>query len=92
MKIINNFLQIIFIYFIKGYQYFVSPYFSPSCRFTPTCSEYAKQSIISFGVLKGSYLTVLRLLKCHPFGGKGYDPVPIITKQVKEKNARKSKL
>ena len=46
------------------------------CRFTPTCSEYARQAIRKYGPLKGMYLALKRLLRCHPWGGSGYDPVP----------------
>lgn len=58
------------------YQKFISPYTPPSCRFTPTCSEYARQALIKHGPFKGLYLAVRRLLRCHPWGGSGYDPVP----------------
>lgn len=76
MKTLANILKHILIYFIKAYQYLLSPLFNPSCRFTPSCSEYSRQCLIKFGLLGGCYLTLLRLLKCHPLGGKGYDPVP----------------
>ena len=58
------------------YQRCISAYTPPSCRFTPTCSEYARQAIIKHGPFKGLYLAVRRLLRCHPWGGSGYDPVP----------------
>lgn len=58
------------------YQRCISPFTPPSCRFTPTCSEYAKQAIRKYGPLKGMYLALKRLLRCHPWGGSGYDPVP----------------
>jgi len=58
------------------YQKAISPYTPPSCRFTPTCSEYARQAIIKHGPFKGLYLAVRRILRCHPWGGSGYDPVP----------------
>lgn len=61
---------------IKGYRRFISPLLPPSCRFTPTCSKYALIAFERFGFIKGSYLTVRRLLKCHPFHEGGYDPVP----------------
>jgi putative membrane protein insertion efficiency factor len=48
----------------------------PSCRFTPTCSEYARQAIIKHGPFKGLYLAIWRILRCNPWGGSGYDPVP----------------
>ncbi len=58
------------------YQKFISPMTPPSCRFVPTCSQYAKEAIIKHGPVKGLYLAIRRLLRCHPFGGSGYDPVP----------------
>lgn len=58
------------------YQRCISPFTPPSCRFTPTCSEYARQAIKIYGPLKGMYLALKRLLRCHPWGGSGYDPVP----------------
>ena len=61
---------------ITFYQWFISPLFPPSCRFYPTCSEYAKEAVISKGMFLGIWLTFKRLLRCHPFGGQGYDPVP----------------
>ena len=64
------FLPIVF------YQRFVSPFTPPTCRFTPTCSEYARQAIAKHGPLKGAWLALRRILRCHPWGGSGYDPVP----------------
>ncbi|MBP3844120.1 MAG: membrane protein insertion efficiency factor YidD [Prevotella sp.] len=61
---------------IRFYQTAISPLTPPSCRFTPTCSEYARQALIKHGPFKGLYLAVRRLLRCHPWGGSGYDPVP----------------
>ena len=58
------------------YQKVISPYTPASCRFTPTCSEYARQALIKHGPVKGLYLAVRRILRCHPWGGSGYDPVP----------------
>ncbi len=58
------------------YQKFITPYTPASCRFTPTCSEYAKQAIIKYGPLRGLWLALKRILRCHPWGGSGYDPVP----------------
>ncbi|MGV3278794.1 membrane protein insertion efficiency factor YidD [Rickettsiales bacterium LUAb2] len=72
MKIISSF----FILLIKFYQMIISPLLPNACRFRPTCSEYAVESIKTFGVIKGSWLTLRRLLKCHPLGSSGYDPVP----------------
>lgn len=61
---------------IRFYQRHISAHTMPACRFTPTCSEYAAQALERFGVFKGGALTVRRLLRCHPWGGHGYDPVP----------------
>lgn len=61
---------------IRFYQTVISPLTPPSCRFTPTCSEYARQALIKHGPVVGLYLAIKRLLRCHPWGGSGYDPVP----------------
>ena len=61
---------------IRAYQLFVSPLLLPSCRFLPSCSEYAEEAIERYGVLRGSGLALRRLARCHPWGGSGYDPVP----------------
>jgi uncharacterized protein len=61
---------------IKFYQYVISPLKGPSCRFTPTCSAYAVDAIKKHGPLKGLYFAVWRILRCNPWGGHGYDPVP----------------
>lgn len=60
---------------LNVYQFF-SRLTPPVCRFTPTCSEYMKQAIIKYGVLKGGWLGIKRILRCHPFNKGGYDPVP----------------
>jgi|TARA_B110000263_G_C14945519_1_gene345623 putative membrane protein insertion efficiency factor len=65
-----------FIALIKFYQKYVSPTLGPSCRFYPTCSEYSLQAISKFGALKGSFLSMKRILKCNPWGGSGIDPIP----------------
>ena len=67
--------KIIIIFLIKFYQYSISPLVGLNCRFVPTCSNYAIQSIEEKGLLKGAYLSFKRILRCHPFGGSGYDPV-----------------
>ncbi|MBQ0082532.1 MAG: membrane protein insertion efficiency factor YidD [Paludibacteraceae bacterium] len=61
---------------IRFYQLCISPMFPPSCRFTPTCSQYAVEAISKYGVLKGGWLTLKRIARCNPWGGSGYDPVP----------------
>ena len=64
------------IVFIKLYQNFVSPLLPSTCRYSPTCSEYSKQSLVKFGLIKGFILSIKRIIKCNPWGGSGYDPVP----------------
>ncbi|WP_173916408.1 membrane protein insertion efficiency factor YidD [Halobacillus sp. Marseille-Q1614] len=66
----------IFIALITFYRKWISPMTPPSCRFQPTCSEYGIEALKRFGFFKGSYLTVKRILKCHPFHKGGFDPVP----------------
>mgnify|MGYP001337255840 FL=1 len=65
-----------FLILIRIYQTLISPLLPSTCRFSPTCSEYSKQSLIKYGLIKGSILSVKRILKCNPWGGNGYDPVP----------------
>ncbi len=65
----------IFVFLINIYQFF-SKYTPSVCRFTPTCSEYTKQAVIKYGVLKGLWLGIIRISKCHPYHKGGYDPVP----------------
>ncbi|MEM9272722.1 MAG: membrane protein insertion efficiency factor YidD [Cyanobacteria bacterium P01_F01_bin.143] len=69
-------MKYILIKLIRGYRLFISTLFPPTCRFQPTCSNYAITAIEKFGVLKGSFLAVKRILRCHPFHPGGYDPVP----------------
>jgi uncharacterized protein len=61
---------------IRVYQYLLSPLIGTQCRFAPTCSHYAADALRKHGAIKGSYLTVRRLLRCHPWHPGGYDPVP----------------
>ncbi len=61
---------------IRGYQLLISPILPPSCRFYPSCSHYAHQAVAKHGAGKGSWLSVRRLVRCHPFHPGGYDPVP----------------
>lgn len=63
------------VYLLRGYKIFISPLFPPSCRFFPTCSEYAAEAIAKYGLLNGSTRGMKRLLRCHPFNPGGYDPV-----------------
>ena len=61
---------------LRGYKLLVSPLFTGSCRFSPSCSTYMAQAIREHGALRGAWLGVRRVLRCHPFGGHGFDPVP----------------
>jgi putative membrane protein insertion efficiency factor len=60
---------------IKGYRLFISPLKPPTCRFVPTCSEYALQAIEKYGIIRGGIMAVRRILRCHPFHPGGYDPI-----------------
>ncbi len=66
----------ILILLVRFYQYFISPIFPPSCRYTPTCSVYMVEALQTHGVFKGLYLGIKRILSCNPWGGHGHDPVP----------------
>jgi putative membrane protein insertion efficiency factor len=72
----SKLINLIFILPIKLYQIVLSPLIGPSCRFNPTCSYYAIQAITKYGALKGLYLALKRIVKCHPWGESGNDPVP----------------
>ena len=61
---------------VRFYRVAISPYRTPCCRFTPTCSQYALQALEKYGAVKGSWLAFRRILRCHPFHKGGYDPVP----------------
>ena len=76
MKILDNILKKILLFFIKTYRYLFSPLFASHCRFHPTCSAYALEAIQLHGSIKGSWLTIKRLSRCHPFAEGGLDPVP----------------
>ncbi|MDE0537114.1 MAG: membrane protein insertion efficiency factor YidD [Rhodospirillales bacterium] len=72
MKPIRTALKLL----IRGYQLFVSPILGANCRYAPSCSQYAVEAIESHGAVRGSWLAVKRIGRCHPWGGSGYDPVP----------------
>jgi len=78
MRILCDFL-------IRTYQVCISPFKAPCCRFTPTCSAYARDAFLLHGLIKGAMLTLRRICRCHPWGGCGYDPVPQPVKKRKTK-------
>jgi putative membrane protein insertion efficiency factor len=65
----------IILFFIDAYRHALSPFLPPSCRFTPTCSQYSRDAIERYGAAKGSFLALKRILRCHPFHPGGHDPV-----------------
>ena len=64
------------LWFIGAYIKYISPFLAPSCRFSPSCSDYAQEAVSKHGTGRGLWLSVIRIIKCNPLGGKGYDPVP----------------
>ena len=70
-------LRRVLIGIVRFYQQAVSPFTPGACRYTPTCSEYARQALEAHGALRGTGLAARRILRCHPWGGHGYDPVPL---------------
>jgi len=72
----SNPIKALFILLIKGYQRLISPLLPPSCRFTPSCSHYGIEALQKHGLVRGSYLTIHRILRCHPWSKGGHDPIP----------------
>jgi putative membrane protein insertion efficiency factor len=68
---------------LRGYKWAISPMFPPACRYVPTCSDYAMEAVERFGALRGAWMAFARLLRCHPLGRSGYDPVrnPAVQKE-----------
>ncbi|WP_233180405.1 membrane protein insertion efficiency factor YidD [Chitinophaga sp.] len=76
MNRVVRWLSYPFIFLIKLYQWLISPWLGAKCRYTPSCSHYGLEAFKKYGLFKGGYLTIKRILSCHPWGGHGYDPVP----------------
>jgi len=76
-----NIFTLILIKLIKGYKFLISPLLGHSCRYLPTCSEYSIESLKEFGVIRGIFMSVKRILSCHPWGKGGFDPVK---KEIKD--------
>ena len=77
-------MKTILIFCIRGYQQIISPYLPPSCRYLPTCSQYAIDALREYGALEGSWLAIKRIGRCHPFHSGGFDPVPERTSYEKQ--------
>ena len=73
---IPSLLKFLFINIIKIYQRFISPFFPSSCKFSPSCSKYGIEAINKYGALKGTFLTLKRIIRCNPWNKGGYDPIP----------------
>lgn len=74
LKTLFGLPRLLLIGLVRGYQIFISPLLPPSCRYTPTCSEYAILALRKYGVFKGSILAGYRIMRCNPWGGHGHDP------------------
>lgn len=85
LSFLSYFFKQIVLSLLQVYKKAISPYLPHACRFTPTCSEYMMQAIQIHGLIKGLYLGIKRLLRCNPWGGHGYDPVP--PKQSSQKHS-----
>jgi uncharacterized protein len=71
----RDFAKFVVLYMLRAYKWAISPLFPPACRYVPTCSEYAMEAIERCGALRGGFMALVRLLRCHPFTRGGYDPV-----------------
>lgn len=65
-----------FVLLVRIYQHLISPFLPSACRYSPTCSHYTIEALKTHGLIKGGWLSIKRIASCHPWGGKGYDPVP----------------
>lgn len=73
---IREWIRKAFLIPVYFYRYCISPLTPPSCRYTPTCSQYMVEAVLKYGIFKGTWLGIKRICRCHPWGGSGYDPVP----------------
>ena len=76
MRYLKKAIEFIVLLPVYFYRFAISPLIPPRCRYTPTCSQYAVEAVKKHGVIKGVWLATKRILRCHPWGGSGYDPVP----------------
>jgi hypothetical protein len=72
---LKNFAKFAALQILRGYKWMISPMLPAACRYVPTCSEYAMEAIERYGALRGGWMTITRILRCHPFSRSGYDPV-----------------
>ncbi|HJA78628.1 membrane protein insertion efficiency factor YidD [uncultured Desulfovibrio sp.] len=89
MSVLKTAVRRLLILPIRLYQLCISPLLPPSCRFVPTCSAYAIEAISRHGALRGGWLTLRRLARCHPWGGSGYDPVPPVPRRPDKEAAHR---
>ena len=87
MMFLSRLLRTILLVLIRFYQLVISPLFPVSCRYAPSCSDYAVDAVARFGVFRGSWMAAKRICRCHPWGGTGFDPVP----QTTETNNKEAK-
>ena len=76
MNFLKHMIVLPFVFVIQFYKIFISPILPPSCRYSPSCSTYAIEALKKHGLAKGVFLAVKRIVSCHPWGGRGFDPVP----------------
>jgi len=85
-----NWIQKIYVFPIKIYQWFISPLLGPTCRYQPTCSHYMVQSIGEWGIIRGTWMGIKRISRCHPWGSSGPDPVQKNPKKTKFRDQNES--
>ena len=83
-RLLSRLLRPLAVLLIRVYKYGVSPLIGPSCRHLPTCSDYAEEAVGRHGLIKGGWLALVRLARCHPWGSSGYDPVPPVRLSSRE--------
>jgi len=76
---LNQFAKFVTLQLLRAYKWVISPILPPACRYVPTCSEYAMEAVERYGALRGGWMAIVRILRCHPFAGSGYDPVVRVT-------------
>lgn len=84
MNSMRQFAKQLVLQLLRVYKWAISPMFPPSCRYVPTCSEYAMEAVERYGVIRGAWMASMRLLRCHPFVKGGYDPVVVNRSETAE--------